>query len=36
MRGILAFGALILVGASIVAQADVYRWVDSTGEVHYS
>jgi hypothetical protein len=36
MRGILALGALVLAGASFVVQADVYRWIDSAGEVHYS
>jgi|SRR5579872_1233617 len=28
--------ALILVGATVAAQADVYRWVDEHGSVHYS
>jgi Domain of unknown function (DUF4124) len=36
MRGILSLGALVLMGASALAQADVYRWVDAQGEVHYS
>jgi hypothetical protein len=36
MRGILSLGALVLIGASALAQADVYRWVDAQGEVHYS
>lgn len=36
MRGILSLGALVLLGASALAQADVYRWVDAQGEVHYT
>ncbi len=36
MRGKLAFGAFILVCASVAGAADVWRWVDSSGEVHYS
>ena len=36
MRGTLSLGALVLIGASALAQADVYRWVDAQGEVHYS
>jgi hypothetical protein len=28
--------ALILAGTSSVAQADVFRWVDESGEAHYS
>jgi hypothetical protein len=36
MRGLRGFGALILVCASALAEADVYRWVDARGEVHYS
>jgi hypothetical protein len=36
MRGILPLGALVLLGASALAHADVYRWVDARGEVHYS
>src|SRR5687767_6430122 len=36
MRGILSLGTLVLLGASALAQADVYRWVDARGEVHYS
>jgi hypothetical protein len=32
----LAIGTLILTGAATVAQADVYRWVDEHGSVHYS
>ncbi|HKZ72748.1 MAG TPA: DUF4124 domain-containing protein [Steroidobacteraceae bacterium] len=36
MRGTLIVGALLLVGTSVAAQADVYRWVDAGGEVHYS
>lgn len=36
MRGIQVFGALVLVCAATVAAADVYRWVDASGEVHYS
>lgn len=29
-------GTLIVAGASAAAQADVYRWVDEHGSVHYS
>jgi hypothetical protein len=36
MRGILSLGALVVLVASAMAQADVYRWVDAQGEVHYS
>jgi Domain of unknown function (DUF4124) len=36
MLRFVSFGALILVGALSVAQADVYRWVDEHGEPHYS
>jgi hypothetical protein len=36
MRGTTTLGALLLIGASFAAQADVYRWVDAQGEVHYS
>ena len=32
----LAIGTLILAGVATVAQADVYRWVDEHGSVHYS
>jgi hypothetical protein len=36
MLRILAFSTLILAGAVSVAYADVYRWVDDHGSVHYS
>ncbi len=32
----LAIGTLILAGAATVASAEVYRWVDEHGSVHYS
>src|SRR5688500_9281554 len=31
-----AYTALILVGAATLAQADVYRWTDEKGRVHYT
>src|SRR5687767_1063831 len=36
MRRILGFGALLLICSSVAGAADVWRWVDSSGEVHYS
>ena len=32
----IAYTALILVGAAALAQADVYRWTDEKGRVHYT
>ena len=36
MLRVLAMTALVLAGVSSVAQADVFRWVDKDGVVHYS
>jgi hypothetical protein len=36
MLRILAIGGLLLAGASSAAYADVYRWVDEHGTVHYT
>ena len=36
MSRALLIGTLILVGAATIASADVYRWVDEHGGVHYS
>ena len=36
MLRVLAITALILAGASTLAHADVFRWVDKDGVVHYS
>src|SRR5688572_4383711 len=32
----IAITALVLIGAATLAQADVYRWTDEQGRVHYS
>jgi hypothetical protein len=36
MSRLVPITALILAGAFCIARADVYRWVDEHGEVHYS
>ena len=36
MWRILAISALLTAGASMTAHADVYRWVDADGRVHYT
>jgi C-terminal processing protease CtpA/Prc len=36
MRRIVIIAGFILTGVSVTAMADVYRWVDAQGRVHYS
>jgi hypothetical protein len=36
MRLLLGFALFALLGASLASAADVWRWVDASGEVHYS